>query len=385
MELVYSPEIPSSSFTKSIFLAGPSPRHPSHLNWRIEAIKILEEIGYDGVVFLPLPRAGGWSHSYDFQVEWENTYMQMADQIVFWVPREMSTLPGFITNVEFGMWYKSGKIVLGYPIEAQKMRYLVHHAQEQFVPISNSLKETLELAIGRLGEGAYRTLGEREVPLYIWQTESFQNWYKAQKEVGNRLDGAKVVWTFRVGPTQDFVFFWALHVNMYIDSENRNKTNEVVISRPDIATIVVYKKAEQLLDTLIVLIKEFRVSASTSDGFIRELPGGSSWKLNEDSFVIATHELAEETGFFVDASRLRLVGERQIIGTAFTHKAHVFACEINDQEIEFFKAQFGIIHGVAEDTEHTYVEIHRLGDLLKPDSNLVDWSMLGMIMTALSQ
>lgn len=41
------------------------------------------------------------------------------------------------------------------------------------------------------------------------------------------------------------------------------------------------------------------------------------------------------------------------------------------------------MHGVVEDTERTYVEIHKLGGLIKSDSNSLDWSMLGMILTSL--
>lgn len=385
MEVIYAMEKPPSSFKKSIFLAGPSPRDKSHPNWRVEALKILEEINYDGVVFIPLPRDGNWKHNYDDQVEWEEKYLNMSDQIVFWVPRDLESLPAFTTNVEFGMWYDSGKIVLGFPKGAPKMRYLESHARKESVPLFNSLEETISFATKNLGEGSKRSNGEREVPLYIWKTKHFQEWYFAQVSAGNRLDGAKVVWTFRVGPIKGFVFFWALHVDVFITSEKRHKTNEVVISRPDIATIVAYKKAESLEDTVVVLIKEFRSPATTSDGFIHEVPGGSSWKPNEDPFTTAAHELSEETGFSVEASRLRLIGARQVAGTLSAHNAHVFACEITDQEIEFLESQKGIAHGVAEDTERTYVEVYSLGALLKPDSNLVDWSMLGMILTALNQ
>ena len=134
-----------------------------------------------------------------------------------------------------------------------------------------------------------------------------------------------------------------------------------------------------------MLIREFRSPATTDDGFIREVPGGSSWKPGENPFVTAAHELAEETGFSVEASRLRFVGARQVAGTLSAHKAHVFACEVTDEELESLRQQKGVAHGVVEDTERTYVEVHRLGDLIDSRSNAVDWSMLGMILTVLNQ
>lgn len=168
-------------------------------------------------------------------------------------------------------------------------------------------------------------------------------------------------------------------------AEGRSKTNEFLISRPDTAAIVAYRKRVPLADTEVVLIREFRSPARTSDGFIREVPGGSSWKPGEDPFVTAAHELSEETGLTIEPHRLRKIGARQLCGTLSTHQAHVFACELTDEELAVLRAQEanGTAHGVVEDTERTYVEIHRLGDLRDPSSNAVDWSMIGMIRMAL--
>ena len=37
---------------KSIFLAGPTPREEKVASWRVDAVKKLEELGFDGVVFV---------------------------------------------------------------------------------------------------------------------------------------------------------------------------------------------------------------------------------------------------------------------------------------------------------------------------------------------
>lgn len=148
MQVVYAPESPPSQFTKSIFLAGPSPRDPAQPNWRPEALAALEAMGYDGVVFVPLPRNGDWSHGYDAQVEWELTHLNMADVALFWVPRSKD-LPALTTNVEFGAFYDTGKAILGYPKEATQMRYLDHLAKTESVTVCGTMEDTLRAAVTR--------------------------------------------------------------------------------------------------------------------------------------------------------------------------------------------------------------------------------------------
>lgn len=385
MQVVYAPEAPPSQFTKSLFLAGPSPRNPDQPNWRPEALAALEAMGYDGVVFVPLPRNGDWSHGYDAQVEWELTHLNMADVALFWVPRSKD-LPAMTTNVEFGSFYDTGKAILGYPKDATQMRYLDHLAKTESVTVCGTMEDTLRAAVTRLGTGALRTGGERDVPLHIWKLQHFQGWFKAQRAAGNHLHGARLLWSFRVGPAKGFTFAFVLRVDVHIESEGRNKTNEFIFARPDISTVVAYRKREVLADTDIVLIREFRSPARTADGFIREVPGGSSWKPGEDPFVTAAHELSEETGFNVDPSRLRKIGARQLCGTLSVHQAHVFACEVTAEELVALRKQQedGTVFGVVEDSERTYVEVQRLGDLIASASNALDWSMLGMILTAVT-
>lgn len=386
MHVVYATEEAPEVVTKSIFLAGPSPRHPNHPDWRTDALGILEELCFDGTVFVPLPRDGQWNHSYDHQIGWETAHLNMADFIIFWIPRDLKKLPAFTTNVEWGMWFDSGKAVLGYPQDAPKMDYLAYHARKQHVPIHYSMEDTIKDTLDRLGNGARRVGGEREIPFHIWNLRHFQEWYGKHKHAGNRIDGARVLWSFRTGPAKRFVFAYALHVNVYIAAEKRNKINEFIISRPDIATIVAYRLHDKFADTEIALIKEFRSPARTDDGYIREVPGGSSWKPGVDPFETMAHELEEETGLAItEKSRIRRIGSRQLNGTLSAHVAHAFAIELTDEELEFLRQQQQehIVHGVEADTERTYVEIHRLSDLIEGNSNAVDWSMLGMILTAL--
>ncbi len=381
LQLVYAPEQPPKQFTKAIFLAGPSPRNPTHPNWRIEALKILTAQGYDGAVFIPLTR-NGTGYNYDAQVNWETECLNLSDVIAFWVPRDMESLPGLTTNVEFGLWCNSGKAVLGYPTDAEHMRYLAYHAGLEGMPVHETLEDTLRAAVKRIGEGATRVGGERNVPIHIWNLPHFQNWFRMQKAAGNRLDGAKLLWSFRTGPKKSFTFCFALKVDVHVAIEGRNKTNEIILSRPDVSSVIAYRRGASYLDTEVVLVREFRSPASTMDGMIHEVPSGSS-KVKEDELVVASHELEEEAGLVVDPTRLRRIGSRQLCGTFSTHQAQVYACELTEEEMAALRqqSQDGVMHGVVGDSEQTYVEIRKVRDLC--ESNDVDWSCMGMILTTL--
>ena len=108
----------------SIFLAGPSPRSAEVISWRIEALEALKRLGYDGQVLIPESDEWKFCLSYDDQVEWEDYGLLNCDKIVFWIPRNMVTLPGLTTNVEFGRFVHSGRMIYGRPDEAEKCIYL---------------------------------------------------------------------------------------------------------------------------------------------------------------------------------------------------------------------------------------------------------------------
>jgi|SRR3989344_1151081 len=149
MEIIYAHERPADLSGPSIFLAGPSPRGSEDHNWRPWALDRLSLMGFAGTVYVPLPRDGKWLENYDAQVDWELDHLEAARVIVFWVPRDLVHLPGFTTNVEFGLFAQSGKCVFGYPKVAVKVRYL-HRVAERFnIPIFNDLDATLRCAIGK--------------------------------------------------------------------------------------------------------------------------------------------------------------------------------------------------------------------------------------------
>lgn len=109
----------------SIFLAGPTPRSKDIISWRKEAINILEQLNFNGIVYVPECEFTRSGFDYTTQVEWEWEAMKAADIIVFWIPRS-EELPGFTTNVEFGYWLAKNKykVYYGRPADSIKNKYL---------------------------------------------------------------------------------------------------------------------------------------------------------------------------------------------------------------------------------------------------------------------
>jgi 8-oxo-dGTP pyrophosphatase MutT (NUDIX family) len=386
LTVVYAKEPLPTEVRKTIFLAGPTPRDNSIKSWRPAAIHHLEELGFDGHVFVPEDRDGTFKGDYDDQVMWETDALNRADVIAFWVPRNMKDMPALTTNVEWGTWADSGKAVIGWPGSAEKIRYLQRMAGLLKVPTAESLENTMAEAILLLGEGALRVEGEAQVPLLVWRLPVFQRWYASQKAVGNKLTQARVLWNCRVGPDRNRVFCWVLHVHVWIKAENRVKGNEFVLGRPDISSIVLYHRpiGVSTLDVEVLLVKEFRSPARTPTGYIVEVPGGSTKQDKGETLRVALAELEEETSFSIEPSRLTEVSTLQMAGTLSAHVSTLFAGTLTWIEVERLKAieASGRTFGVEADTEKTYVMVRTIRQIMQ--EQLVDWSNLGMILSVVS-
>ena len=161
MQLIYARH-PFDVTPSSIFLAGPTPRSKAVRSWRPDAICILTELKFQGTVFVPEdPESGGLSFKYEEQIRWEWQALEEADRIVFWIPRDLQELPGFTTNVEFGLYCQSGKILLGHPKSAPKMRYLQMLAERFNVPTFHDLASLLQSAIDQIE--SFSSNAERDV------------------------------------------------------------------------------------------------------------------------------------------------------------------------------------------------------------------------------
>ena len=118
---------------KSIFLAGPTPRDKAVHSWRPYAIKLLREIGFDGVVYVPEYSTGEPLQEYDDsqinfekQIAWEWKALDQAGAILFWIPRNLKDMPAFTTNIEFGLFVKEDRTFYGRPDNAELISYLDH-------------------------------------------------------------------------------------------------------------------------------------------------------------------------------------------------------------------------------------------------------------------
>ena len=133
--------------TPSIFLAGPTPREDGVDSWRPEALELLNKHGFTGGVFIPEDRGAERYADYDGQINWEWDGLDAANVIIFWVPRELTKMPAFTTNVEFGLYAASGKCVLGYPEGTPKNRYLHAVAEKYGMPVVHTLEDTIKEAL----------------------------------------------------------------------------------------------------------------------------------------------------------------------------------------------------------------------------------------------
>jgi len=144
--------------TPSVFLAGPTPRSPHIPSWRPLVLHRLSQMEFEGLIFVPETREGGVLMEYEEQIEWEETYLTDASCIMFWIPRDLTHLPGFTTNIEFGRWYNSNKIVVGWLPGSPKMRYIEYYTRKLKIPTADTLNETVELAVEMANEYVKRVI-----------------------------------------------------------------------------------------------------------------------------------------------------------------------------------------------------------------------------------
>lgn len=135
---------------KSIFLAGPTPRDENTISWRIDVCDRLEKLGFDGVVYNPEYSSWKPKSSYIDQAEWEREALTEATVILFWIPRDLKDMPAFTTNVEFGYWLHTGKVIYGRPDNSVKNKYLdwlykVDYNKEPFNDLDELLIESIKM------------------------------------------------------------------------------------------------------------------------------------------------------------------------------------------------------------------------------------------------
>lgn len=191
----------ASDMNNSIFLAGPCPRKDYSNDWRNEAFRILEELGFDGNVITPTNdrfqelRDNYGNDALVQQTKWEYEAMKKASAIVFWVDRHIERgFPAFTTNIEFGDWYDKPGTYFGFPDGADKNEYLKVRLDMVGKPYYTELKDVLKAAVDALNRPGQRfftsdthfsqertrELSRRPFPnLYEMDLEMISNWNKA--------------------------------------------------------------------------------------------------------------------------------------------------------------------------------------------------------------
>ncbi|MDI5982180.1 nucleoside 2-deoxyribosyltransferase domain-containing protein [Amycolatopsis magusensis] len=152
MRLVWAREpIPEGP---SVFLAGPTPAAESEVRpWRPDAVEALEAAwsGENPLTVLTPESRGERADRYADQFAWENSARASASAVLFWIPRDVTALPGFTTNVEFGFDVAAGRcVVLGAPPDCpnpERNRYLVALAGKHGVPVAATLPEAAEVVV----------------------------------------------------------------------------------------------------------------------------------------------------------------------------------------------------------------------------------------------
>jgi hypothetical protein len=158
----------------SVFLAGPTPRSSDNVaSWRPAAVDALTEqwvCPEHLTVLSPESRGGERAAHYDDQVGWETNARQAASAVLFWIPRDLRTLPGMTTNVEFGLDVATGRAVLGCPPDCpnpERNRYLIWVARRHGVPVCQTLHDTVTAALGIVAGQARARGSERDTDFMV--------------------------------------------------------------------------------------------------------------------------------------------------------------------------------------------------------------------------
>lgn len=141
----------------SVFLAGPTPRDSDIPSWRPDMVSAFKELGFNGTILVPEAESGpSGSYAFGPQIKWEHEAMEAADIVLFYIPREVNTMPGFTTNIELGYWLGKDKekIRLGIPPNAQKCKYIRHIAEEENIPLYEDWQSLAEGIFNEISQGA---------------------------------------------------------------------------------------------------------------------------------------------------------------------------------------------------------------------------------------
>lgn len=240
------------------------------------------------------------------------------------------------------------------------------------------MKEGLEDCLDRIGEGVERIDGETLVTCNIFKSFQFQDWYSKHKKLGNYITYFKQ--TSIITFNDDKVLFgFSAHIHININGEDRQKTNEWIFSRLPVSYVVPFYKDEEGKIHLI-LTREFRTPANNDEGYVYELPGGSTVKQGVNPIENGAKELEEETGIKIeDIGRFKLLGNRQTFATYLTMNLFALSVELTKEEFEDCKLRVENEDVLGENEEERIRLFITNEKELKEGKYPVDWTTLGLI------
>jgi hypothetical protein len=158
----------------SVYLCGPTEADP-RADWRRTAVEALtrQRPAGGGVLAVLYPEPLTGTLPFAAHVEWEEIALSAADVIAFFVPRRMLDLPGLITNVKWGRFQESGRVVLGAPDDAERNGYLLHFARGNGVYAGNSVEDTMKAAVRAVSGGISRQGPLTLVPACVYRDPLF--------------------------------------------------------------------------------------------------------------------------------------------------------------------------------------------------------------------
>lgn len=153
MTTIWADELSPNVLSNSVFLLGPTPRDKDTPSWRPEATRLFKDKGFDGTLLIP--ERHNWTEGFDYvsQVDWEHHGIEICTVAMFWIPREMKTMPSLTSNIEFGLllggYFGHKRVVYGRPPEAEKCRYLDHlwrkTGREPKTTLAATVEEAMEI------------------------------------------------------------------------------------------------------------------------------------------------------------------------------------------------------------------------------------------------
>ncbi len=162
---------------RSMFLGGPTARGVPRTPWRLQALELLGQLGYGGLVVIPeffdgqfdvhaplvfergkspVPNVRALSYNV---LRWETAGIELCETVLFWMPFGISapddpgSLPGFTTRAEVSREISRdpSRLVLGMPPQVLAGGHIRFHAHAAGLTVHETLEETVRAAAARAG------------------------------------------------------------------------------------------------------------------------------------------------------------------------------------------------------------------------------------------